>query len=179
MEDQTSKVVTDRLASTSIKKPSSTRLSTRPLNLTETDQDVVARGTQNSPLPPSVETAYYRKCIELKRRINEIEESNDAARLRKVRINRQILKMRLERAFLLEQLQKRMENNVDDSDRSSSPPPTVRPEVLTVNEYVSFCNFRFYADNTLANSRTTNRCAPNAPTASAHHPLPSPVPQAQ
>jgi hypothetical protein len=32
--------------------------------------------------------------------------------------------MRLERAFLLEQLNKHMEYNVDDSDRSSSPPPT-------------------------------------------------------
>ncbi len=30
----------------------------------------------------------------------------------------------LERAFLLEQLNKHMEYNVDDSDRSSSPPPT-------------------------------------------------------
>lgn len=32
--------------------------------------------------------------------------------------------MRLERAFLLEQINKHMEYNVDDSDRSSSPPPT-------------------------------------------------------
>lgn len=88
--------------------------------------DAVVRGTQNSPLPPSVETAYYRKCIELKRRINEIEESNDAARVRKIRVNRQVLKMRLERAFLLENLQKRMDFNLDDSDRSTSPPPTVR-----------------------------------------------------
>ncbi|KAF2126065.1 hypothetical protein P153DRAFT_369436 [Dothidotthia symphoricarpi CBS 119687] len=32
--------------------------------------------------------------------------------------------MRLERAFLLEQLQKHQEYNMDDSDRSSSPPPT-------------------------------------------------------
>jgi hypothetical protein len=32
--------------------------------------------------------------------------------------------MRLERAFLLEQLHKHMEYNIDDSDRSSSSPPT-------------------------------------------------------
>jgi hypothetical protein len=32
--------------------------------------------------------------------------------------------MRLERAFLLEQLQKHQEYSMDDSDRSSSPPPT-------------------------------------------------------
>ncbi|KAL9097589.1 MAG: hypothetical protein Q9165_000485 [Trypethelium subeluteriae] len=86
--------------------------------------EIATGSTQNTPLPPSVEKAYYRKCIELKRRINEVEESNDAYRLRKVRLNRAILKMRLERAFLLEQLQKRMEYNADDSDRSTSPPPT-------------------------------------------------------
>lgn len=77
-----------------------------------------------TPLPPSVEAAYYRKCIALKRRLNEIEANNEAARLRKVRLDRAILKMRLERAFLLERLAERMAPNVDDSDRSTSPPPT-------------------------------------------------------
>ncbi|KAK4987159.1 hypothetical protein LTR66_007674 [Elasticomyces elasticus] len=80
--------------------------------------------TRNTPLPPSTEKAYYRKCIELKRRINEVEEANDAARLRKERLNRSILKMRLERAFLLEHLAKRMQHHPDDSERSTSPPPT-------------------------------------------------------
>lgn len=73
-----------------------------------------------------MEAAYYRKCIALKRRLNEIEANNEAARLRKVRLDRAILKMRLERAFLLERLAERMAPNVDDSDRSTSPPPTVR-----------------------------------------------------
>ncbi|KAG8624792.1 hypothetical protein KVT40_007859 [Elsinoe batatas] len=63
----------------------------------------------STPLPPSVEKAYYRKCIELKRRLNEVEEANDAARVRRLRLDRAILKMRLERAFLLEQLGRRME----------------------------------------------------------------------
>lgn len=71
-----------------------------------------------------METAYYRKCIELRRRISDIEENNDATRLRMKRLNRAILKMRLERALLLEQIHKRMEYNIDDSDRSTSPPPT-------------------------------------------------------
>ncbi|KAL1605264.1 hypothetical protein SLS60_004809 [Paraconiothyrium brasiliense] len=75
-------------------------------------------------LPPSVEKAYYKKCIDLRRRITDIEENNDGTRLRIKRLHRGIQKMRLERAFLLEQLQKHMEFNVDDSDRSSSPPPT-------------------------------------------------------
>ncbi|EON64412.1 hypothetical protein W97_03643 [Coniosporium apollinis CBS 100218] len=82
----------------------------------------------NSNLPPSVEEAYHKKCIELKRRINEVEANNDAARLRKTRVNRAIMKLRLERAMLLEQLEKRMEANVDESDRSTSPPPTILPD---------------------------------------------------
>lgn len=76
-------------------------------------------------LPPSVEEAYRRKCIQLRQRTNEVEEANDAARLRLARLKRQVLKMRLERAFLLEQLAKRSSTNVEDSDGSPSPPPTV------------------------------------------------------
>ena len=76
-------------------------------------------------LPPSVEEAYRRKCIQLKQRTTEVEEANDAARLRLARLKRQVEKMRLERAFLLEQLAKRTSANVEDSDGSPSPPPTV------------------------------------------------------
>ncbi|KAJ4298266.1 hypothetical protein N0V90_006166 [Kalmusia sp. IMI 367209] len=83
-----------------------------------------ARAFSQIDLPPSVEKAYYKKCIDLRRRITDIEESNDGTRVRIKRLHRGIQKMRLERAFLLEQLQKQMEFNVDDSDRSSSPPPT-------------------------------------------------------
>ena len=75
-------------------------------------------------LPPSVEAAYYKKCIELRRRINDIEENNDGTRLRIKRLNRGITKMRLERAFLLDQLQKHQEYSLDESERSSSVPPT-------------------------------------------------------
>lgn len=66
--------------------------------------------------------------------MNEVEESNDAFRLRKVRLMRGIRKMRLERAFLLEILGKRMRKNGangahgtydDESDGSSEGPPTV------------------------------------------------------
>ncbi|KAF4121348.1 HMG protein [Geosmithia morbida] len=76
------------------------------------------------PLPPSVEEAYRRKCVQLKNRTNEVEESNDAARLRLSRIKRQVEKLRVERAFLLEQLAKRTSTNVEDSEGSPSPPPT-------------------------------------------------------
>ncbi|KAI1003919.1 hypothetical protein K3495_g4291 [Podosphaera aphanis] len=81
-------------------------------------------------LPPSVEEAYRAKCIQLKQRLNEIEESNDGARARLVRINRSIQKSRLERAFLLEQLAKRTSTNVEDSEGSPSPPPTPKEKPL-------------------------------------------------
>lgn len=77
------------------------------------------------PLPPSVEEAYHRKCIQLKQRTDEVEEANAAAQLRLNRLKRQVEKMRLERAFLLEQLHRRNSTNVEDSEGSPSPPPTV------------------------------------------------------
>ena len=73
---------------------------------------------QGTPLAPSVEKAYYRKCIELKRRLNEVEAANDEAKIRRVRLDRSIMKMRLERAFLLDELRKRMDHNVDGSEGS-------------------------------------------------------------
>jgi non-histone protein 10 len=82
------------------------------------------------PLAPSVEEAYRRKCIQLKARTKEVEESNDAARIRLGRMQRQIEKMRLERAILLEQLARRTSTNVEDSDGSPSPPPTVSIHVI-------------------------------------------------
>ncbi|KAK4156730.1 hypothetical protein C8A00DRAFT_30393 [Chaetomidium leptoderma] len=83
-------------------------------------------------LPPSVEEAYRRKCIQLKQRTSEVEEANDAARLRLARLKRQVEKMRLERAFLLEQLAKRTSTNVEDSDGSPSPPPTPKEKPLRI-----------------------------------------------
>jgi len=78
----------------------------------------VATATDSTPLAPSVEKAYYRKCIELKRRLNEVEAANDEAKTRRARLDRSIMKIRLERAFLLDELRKRMEQNVDDSEGS-------------------------------------------------------------
>lgn len=88
---------------------------------------MASNGTSKNPptLPPSVEESYKRKCIQLKTRMNEVEEANDAARLRLARMQRAIIKMRLERAFLLEQMAKRVSTNVEDSEGSPSPPPTV------------------------------------------------------
>jgi len=93
------------------------------------------------PLPPSVEEAYRRKCIQLKQRMNEVEEANDASRLRIIRMERSVQKMRLERAFLLEQLAKRTSTNVEDSEGSPSPPPTVRftPLILCQMLIIAAC----------------------------------------
>lgn len=97
----------------------------------------VAAGNVPPPLPPSVEAAYKKKCIELKRRLIEVDEDNDAKRLRIARLHQGIRKMRLERAYLLEALAKRQKKNgssVDgfpvaydeESEGSSEGPPTVR-----------------------------------------------------
>ncbi|KAI8625224.1 hypothetical protein F5Y19DRAFT_479730 [Xylariaceae sp. FL1651] len=81
-------------------------------------------------LPPTVEEAYRRKCIQLKERSKEIEDENDAYRLRLSRLKRQIQKLRLERALLLEQISKRTSTNVEDSEGSPSPPPTPQDKPL-------------------------------------------------
>lgn len=96
----------------------------------------VAAGTIPPPLPPSVEAAYKKKCIELKRRLIEVDEDNDAKRLRIARLHQGIRKMRLERAYLLEALAKRQKKNgssvdgfpvpyEEESEGSSEGPPTV------------------------------------------------------
>lgn len=135
----------------------------------------VAAGTIPPPLPPSVEEAYRKKCIELKRRMTDVEESNDAYRLRKARLTRGIRKMRLERAYLLEILGKRMKKNgssVDgyqgfydeDSEGSSEGPPTVCLSVFKQLPYLLLLNPIIF-------SRMKSLSVLNAATAgpSAHH----------
>ncbi|CAZ80232.1 unnamed protein product [Tuber melanosporum] len=82
------------------------------------------------PLPASVEESYRQKCIDLKKRIKEIETSNDVLVVRMQRAERGIQRMRLERAFLLQQLEQRTDPRVDDSEGSPSPPPTPKDKPL-------------------------------------------------
>ncbi|KAL9577767.1 MAG: hypothetical protein Q9212_006156 [Teloschistes hypoglaucus] len=93
------------------------------------------------PLPPSVEAAYKKKCVQLKKRMVELDESNDAARLRKMRNTRFINKMRLERAYLLEKLCELQKKNGEaieglptdmdeESEGSSEGPPTPHEKPL-------------------------------------------------
>ncbi|KAJ5651347.1 uncharacterized protein N7484_005070 [Penicillium longicatenatum] len=62
--------------------------------------------TSTSANPPSVEIAYKRKCIALKKRLAEVEVENDMIRTRNRRGWQYIQKMRLESCMLLERLAK-------------------------------------------------------------------------
>jgi solute carrier family 25 phosphate transporter 3 len=58
----------------------------------------------NTPNPPSIELAYKKKCIQLKKRLNEIEAENDLIRARNKRAKFYVAKMRLETCIMLERL---------------------------------------------------------------------------
>lgn len=58
----------------------------------------------SAPLAPSQEAAYRKKCIQLKRRLTEIETNNDATRRRIEQEKQHVQKMRLMRAILLDHL---------------------------------------------------------------------------
>ena len=64
---------------------------------------------KHAPLAPSQELAYRKKCIQLKRRLQEIEANNDATRKRIEREKQHVQKMRLNRSILLDHLKKIME----------------------------------------------------------------------
>ncbi|KAH7162552.1 hypothetical protein B0J13DRAFT_13398 [Dactylonectria estremocensis] len=123
-----------------------------------------------STLPPSVEEAYRRKCVQLKNRTNEVEDANDAARLRLARIKRQVEKLRIERAFLLEQLAKRTSTNVEDSDGSPSPPPTPKDKPLrTKRGHRKSMAVDVDAKATAAGSFTTNQAQSPVSETGSHH----------
>lgn len=65
---------------------------------------------RNSPLAPSQEMAYRQKCIDLKRRLSEIEVNNESIRQRLARERRFHDKMRLNRAILLNHMKELVES---------------------------------------------------------------------
>lgn len=69
-----------------------------------------------------IETKYKLKCIELRKRTREIEQHNELMALSISRTKRDIKRLRLERALLLEKLEERTLFRVDDSDGTPSPP---------------------------------------------------------
>jgi len=131
----------------------------------------VAAGAIPPTLPPSVEEAYRKKCIELKRRMAEVENSNDSFRLRKTRLLRGIRKMRLERTILLDLLGKRMRKNGangyydTDSEGSSDGPPTVRctPSDIVDDEATNFLNAVQPHDKPLRSKRSHRRAMQSPP----------------
>ncbi|CAP68749.1 uncharacterized protein PODANS_7_7190 [Podospora anserina S mat+] len=104
-------------------------------------------------LPPTVEEAYRRKCNKLRQRTNEVEKANDASRVRINRLKRQIEKLRLERVFLFEQLAKRTSTNVEDSDGSPSPPPTVSSSPSSLSPRRLLLNAAALSNNPSQNER--------------------------
>lgn len=130
-----------------------------------TNEEIVIPTANPPSLPPTVEEAYRRKCVQLKQRTKEIEDENDAYRLRLTRLKRQIQKSRLERAFLLEQISRRTSTNVEDSEGSPSPPPTVCPHVSCSPFSIPNRALRNRGrDANATHSHRTNLYEPNAPT---------------
>lgn len=74
--------------------------------------------------PPSVEIAYKRKCIALKKRLAEVEAENDLMRDRNRRSGQYIQKMRLESCLLLERLAK--VTGMADEAQSGTVDPELR-----------------------------------------------------
>ena len=64
---------------------------------------------RNAPLAPSQELAYRNKCIQLKKRLQEIEANNDHTRRRISAEKERVQKQRLLRSILLHQLRDIME----------------------------------------------------------------------
>lgn len=75
-------------------------------------------------LPESEEQKYRQKCKDLKRRIREIEDHNEATSISISRTKRAIQRLRLERALILEKLEDKTSLKVDDSEGTPSPPST-------------------------------------------------------
>jgi hypothetical protein len=74
-----------------------------------TTTDLLPPSHRSSNLAPSQEMAYRQKCIDLKRRLSEIEANNDSIRQRLARERRFQDKMRLNRAILLNHMKELVE----------------------------------------------------------------------
>lgn len=74
------------------------------------------------------ETKYRQKCRDLKRRINEVELNNEALVTKLARTKRFIRRARLERALLLEAMQKHARR---DAASEGSPSPPASPSLET------------------------------------------------
>jgi non-histone protein 10 len=78
-----------------------------------------------TPLPKSVEQQYRKKCIELKKRIRELEQYNDKLVQDIEKKKKAVERVRMERALLTEILENHIPARTTESEGSPSPPPTV------------------------------------------------------
>lgn len=84
-------------------------------------------------LSVSEETKYRKKCRDLKRRINEVEASNEALVTKLARTKRFIRRARLERALLLENLEDQAPRDLQGSDGSPTPPASPSLEAYSLD----------------------------------------------
>ncbi|PLB47868.1 hypothetical protein P170DRAFT_385837 [Aspergillus steynii IBT 23096] len=108
--------------------------------------------------PPSVEVAYKRKCIALKKRLTEIETENELMRLRNRRGWQYIQKMRLESCILLERLSKvtgmaeEAQSGVNPELRARAAALMSNTSTLNGNAGDSGKHARYYEDETEGSS---------------------------
>lgn len=88
--------------------------------------------SQPSSNPPSVEIAYKRKCIALKKRLGEIEAENELMRTRNRRGWHYIHKMRLESCILLERLAA-VTGMTEEAQAGVNPDLRARAAMMTTN----------------------------------------------
>lgn len=86
--------------------------------------------TTASSNPPSVEIAYKRKCIALKKRLAEVEAENELMRTRNRRGWQYIQKMRLESCLLLERLAK--VTGMADEAQAGAANPELRAQAAAI-----------------------------------------------
>lgn len=82
--------------------------------------------------PPSVEIAYKRKSIALKKRLNEVESENELMRVRNKRGWKYVQKMRLESCMLLERLAK-VTGMAEEAQAGSNPELRARAAAMMSN----------------------------------------------
>ncbi|KAL4910131.1 hypothetical protein BDW74DRAFT_48588 [Aspergillus multicolor] len=88
--------------------------------------------SQPTTNPPSIEMAYKRKCIALKKRLSEIEAENDMMRTRNNRGWKYIQKMRLESCILLERLAS-VTGMVEEAEAGVNPELRARAAAFVTN----------------------------------------------
>lgn len=88
--------------------------------------------------PPSVEIAYKRKCIALKKRLAEVEAENELMRTRNRRGWQYIQKMRLESCMLLERLAK--VTGMTEEAQAGAADPELRARAVAMMSSVASMN---------------------------------------